>query len=212
MQNEGSPVNHILSFSEWLFEQVRGWVGEGEHVMNIFICTLKWPVNPKCHACAVFNVCNMNMGRMQIRFIMLPSNELLCLIRWMAIREQKDEGRTHTHTQKKHVINQPSMLGYQQPSSPVITIIVIMTAEGKHRCESKLFKKFSKGLMWRRRNDGREHELMVIVMVVDDEDENGTVMTTEWERSCSGPGKQNKKTTEMWILHGGYFLSSLNEI
>lgn len=109
-----------------------------------------------------------------------------------------------------HIINQRRMLGYQQPSSPVIIIIVVMTVEWKHRCESKLFKILKragvKAAQWRAGTwtDGDGG---------DDDDENGTAITTEWEQSCSSPGNKNnkqtkkkkrkeKETAEVWVLHG----------
>ena len=89
------PVNHMLPFSEWLFGQVKV-------VMNIFICTLKCPVKLKCHAC--FVCMQYEYGQMQIIIIMLLSNELLHLIRWMAIREQKDEAQKPPYYQSAEYV------------------------------------------------------------------------------------------------------------
>lgn len=113
---------------------------------------------------------------------------------------QRTEGRHKI----PHIINQPNMLGYQK-LSPVITIIVIMTVERKHRCESKLFNVF-------KRVDVKSMQWWAGTWAEDDsgdggdEERNGTATTTEQERSCSSrekrKAKQKRKTAEMRVLHG----------
>lgn len=105
------------------------------------------------------------------------------------------------------------MLGYQK-LSPVIIIIVIMTVKASLQIKTlfHIFKRVDmKAMQWWAGtwadddSDGNG-----------DEEENGTAITTEWERSCSSPEKKKNKTKKKnsWdeSLARGYFLSSLNEI
>lgn len=57
----------------------------------------------------------------------------------MAIRQQGDE----LGAEYPHIINQPRMPGYQQPSSPVIIITAMMAVEPDKRRKKKKKKKLA---------------------------------------------------------------------
>lgn len=130
---------------------------------------------------------------------MLLSNELLHLIRWMAIREQKDEDQKNPYYQSAEYVKLSTAIEschnhYCGNDSGVKASLQIQTLQ----------KGLMKAAWWRTGTwtDG-------------DSDGGGnddaTAIATEEEQSCTSPWNKNKKTAEIQY-EWGYFLSSLNEI
>lgn len=102
-----------------------------------------------------------------------------------------------------HIINQLRMLGYQQPSSPVIIITAIMAVEWKSVAANPNSSKSSKGLEWRQPDDRREHEPTMILVVWrwwwewgcnNNKDENGVAVVLETKGKQISKKEKEKKS------------------
>lgn len=121
---------------------------------------------------------------MQIRFIMLLSNELLHLIRWMAIREQKNEDWKTPYYQSAEYVRLSTAIKschnhYCGNDSGLKASLQIQTLQN-------LQKGLMKAVRWRTgtRADGDSDG---------GGDDDATAIATEEEQSCTSPRNKNKK-------------------
>lgn len=130
---------------------------------------------------------------MQIRFIVRLSNEQLHLIRWMPIREQKDEAQNTPYYQSAENVrlstaSESCHNHHCDNDCGVKAALQIQTLQNSQ-------KGWSEAAQWRA-GTWTDHD-----SDGGDDDESGTAITTEWEWSCSG-NKNKKEPDEVWVLHG----------